>query len=67
MSRPRPQGFCKNLDMHIRQADIRFTKTDKGHKVINAVDESGDHLFSWHSNGYKYDYYREGKLLYLRP
>jgi len=48
-----------------RRIYIRMTAMPNGAKVINTVDET-DHVLSWHSNSSHYDYYRKGKLVYLR-
>ena len=50
-----------------RRKYVRYTKIDGGRKVINAVDETTDHVYSWHSNAYSLDHYRNGRLLYVRP
>ena len=48
-----------------RRKYIQFLEL-QGHKVINAVDEDESHILSWHSNTTRLDYYREGKLIYVR-
>lgn len=48
-----------------RRKYVQFLEVN-GSKVINAVDESKKHVISWHSNVNRLDYYRVGKLLYVR-
>lgn len=48
-----------------RRKYVQFLEVN-GRKVINAVEEQGHHVLSWHSNSTHYDYYRTGKLLYVR-
>ncbi len=48
-----------------RRKYVQFLEVN-GRKVINAVDEDQDHILSWHSNTTRLDYYRTGKLLYVR-
>ena len=48
-----------------RRIYIRMVSLQNGGKVINSVDET-DHVLSWHSNAFQYDYWRKGTLLYLR-
>ena len=45
---------------------MQVMKKVNGSKVINAVDEDKDHVISWHSNTNQLDYYRSGKLIYVR-
>ena len=47
---------------------VRITETAPGRKVVNAVEDlrPGEEYVSWHVNEHAYDYYREGKLLWLR-
>ena len=46
-------------------AFIRMVKTPDGKSVIN-VAEMKDGTISWHGNEVSFDYWREGKLLYVR-
>ena len=48
-----------------RRKYVQFLELN-GKMVINAVDEYNNHILSWHSNSTTYDYYRVGKLIYLR-
>ena len=48
-----------------RRKYVQFLEVDGG-KGINAVDEDKNHILSWHSNRRRLDYYRKGKLLYVR-
>ena len=47
---------------------VRITELAPGRKVVNAVEDlrPGEEYVSWHVNEHAYDYYREGKLLWLR-
>ena len=49
-----------------RKAYIRFERDGRGHRVVNAVDEVGGHVYSWHSSAKSFDHYRKGRLLYVR-
>lgn len=48
-----------------RRKYVQFLEVNGG-KVINAVDEDKNHILSWHSNMNRLDYYRKGKLIYVR-
>ena len=48
-----------------RKKYIRMTRLEDGRRVVNAVDQQG-HVYSWHVNDRHFDYYRTGRLLYLR-
>ena len=48
-----------------RKKYIRITCLEDGRRVVNAVDQHG-HVYSWHVNDRHFDYYRTGRLLYLR-
>jgi hypothetical protein len=50
-----------------RKSYIRFERDGNGRRVVNAVDATGGHVYSWHSSARSFDHYREGKLLYVRP
>lgn len=48
-----------------RRVFVQFTGDDGKKCVINVVDDKG-HVYSWHANEHKLDYYRKGKLLWVR-
>ena len=50
---------------HNGTAFVRMVKTPDGKAVIN-VAEMKDGTVSWHGNEVAFDYWREGKLLYVR-
>ena len=35
--------------------------------AVNVVAEDGEETLSWHSNSERFDYYRSGEILYLKP
>ena len=47
---------------------VRITELAPGRKVVNAVEDlrPGEEYVSWHVNDKRYDYYRQGRLLWLR-
>ena len=47
---------------------VRITELAPGRKVVNAVEDlrPSEGYVSWHVNAERYDYYRKGKLLWLR-
>ena len=51
-----------------REKYIRVVLDEKdGRTAVNVVTEDGEETLSWHSNSERFDYYREGELLYLKP
>ena len=61
-----PQRTCVACrEVNEKKTLIRVVKSPSGRYVIN-VAEMKDGVVSWHMNETHYDFWRKGKLLYVR-